>query len=167
MLTLLTQALSYFAQVFNYLSRLPRIYMYTGIYIKKSLPVICVEKLCRRSSVILQSQHLKILRLQGIINTLFISTVFLMRIEFVLTGIFFVFHQSQAPFIVFTGNKRQKCPFLKDNICKKELDFKEKALKAIQLSFVFYLRKFHVCRIMQLRCSRKLVMCQTIRGELI
>ena len=64
-------------------------------------------------------------------NTLFISTVFLMRIEFVLIGFFSVFHQLQTPFIVVTGNKRQKCHFLKGNIYKKVLDFKEKALKDI------------------------------------
>ena len=38
---------------------------------------------------------------------------------------------------------------------------------SIQLSFVFYLYKFHVCRIMQLCCSRKLEMYQETRTKLV
>ena len=39
-----------------------------------------------------------------------------------------VFRQSQTVIIVavVAGNKRQKCPFLKDKIYEKVLDFKEK-----------------------------------------
>ena len=125
----LTNILSHFVQVFNYLSKVLKIYMYSGIHINKSLLVIlCVKKLCRRSSVILQSQHLKNLEALGhtIMSTLFIS-VFLMRIKFVLTG-FFCFSPSQAVIIAVANNKRQKCPFLKEKIQKKFLEFQIKTV---------------------------------------
>ena len=38
---------------------------------------------------------------------------------------------------------------------------------SIQLSFVIYLKKFHVCTIMQLRCSRKLETFQVTRAKLV
>ena len=45
-------------------------------------------------------------------STLFFS-VFLMRIKFAVSG-FFCFSPSQAVIIAVAGNKRQKCPFLKN-----------------------------------------------------
>ena len=38
---------------------------------------------------------------------------------------------------------------------------------SIQLSFVIYLKKFHVCTIMPLRCSRKLETFQVTRAKLV
>ena len=57
-------------------------------------------------------------------STLLTLLFFLMRIEFVLNSVFFIFHQSQVVLIAVAGNKRKKCPFLKDKIYKKVLDFK-------------------------------------------
>ena len=53
--------------------------------------LICVNKLCRRSSVIVQSQHLKNLEASGGIPDKLFS-VFLIKIKFVLTGFFSLFH---------------------------------------------------------------------------
>ena len=59
-------------------------------------------------------------------NILFISSVSLLRIKFIVIAFLCVFRQSQAVIITFVGNKRYKCTFLRDKIYKKVLNFKEK-----------------------------------------